>query len=165
MFYMLGKKERCMKLNAINTCFKARVSRNWDGSCSETRNQSMMSYDEAITKIESKKAEAIELDKFICSKEVQPIIGALPKKDLLNIKHPTYIDEFYSSENESTLEYIPRNSNSLKRTFYSSIHPHQLSTLKFSNVRKQDGTLNKEGIIGWLSYLNDFFGTEQTSLF
>ena len=154
-----------MNISPLGVSFGARISRNWDGMNSENRTQSMMSYDEAIAKIQAKKQEAVELDKFICSKEIQPLVAKLPRKDLLNIKHPTYIDEFYSSENESSLEYIPRNSNSLKRAFYSSVNPHQLSTLRYDEVRKADGSLNKDGIVGWLKYLNDFFGTEQTSLF
>ena len=154
-----------MKVQMLGVNFKARVSRNWDGMNTETRTQSMLSYDEAIAKIEEKKSQAMELDKFVCSKEVEPLIRNLPKKDLLNIKHPHYIDEFYSADEQTSLEYIPRNSKSQKRAFYSSINPHQLSTLKFTHVRKADGSLNKDGIIGWLGYLNDFFGSEQTSLF
>ena len=154
-----------MNINPLGVSFTARVSRNWNGITSENRAQVVKSYDEAIAKIQDKKNEALELDKFMSSKEVQPLVAKLPRKDLLNIKHPQYVDEFYSAETQPSLEYIPRNSNSLKRVFYSSVNPHQLSTLQYDNVRKTDGSLNKEGIIGWLSYLNDFFGVEQTSLF
>ena len=108
-----------MNINLLGVNFGARSTRNWDGVRSDNRSQVVKSYDDAIAKIQEKRDEAVELDKFISSKEIQPLISKLPRKDIVNIKYPAYVDEFYSSEETQTLEYIPRNSKSLQKCFYS----------------------------------------------
>ena len=76
-----------MIINSINgnANFKAKLKRNWDGVAQETKAEVLATYDNAINEIKIKRVQAAELDAFMHSDEVKPLLEQLPKKDMVNI--------------------------------------------------------------------------------
>ena len=147
-----------MKINSINTnnSFTAKISRNWDGVGESRKKDVVDSYNSAIRGIVEKRNQALELDTFMNSKEVKPLLKKLPKEDLVNINQYYYPSCDELDEQTPILKYIPREDASHDKIFYTTINPNP-SFLEFSEVRSENGKLNKEGITNWLKGLAEFF--------
>lgn len=141
----------------VNISFRAQVTRNFDGVASENSEKVIAGYDKEIQKLLKQKNDAVELDTFMSSHEVKEYTKLLPKKDFVDIRQSVDNDK----ENiPANLQYVVRDDNSLHKLFKTTIHPEKRDDLAFSELRKEDGSLNKEGIMGWLNHLVEFFGTK-----
>lgn len=155
-----------MKLTPINSnmSFKARLERNIGPKIvnpetqrpilhiNDPLNLVLMDYDNAIERIRAQKARAIELDAFMHSDEVTQYIGALPQEDIVSIMYRPRNNEDLSEYN-ILLRYIPGNSISYTRTQYRDYKDPRLDM----KAQNKDGSINKQGIIGWLTDLKHFF--------
>jgi len=139
-----------MKINPISTTnFKARISRNWDGVGETSKRDTVREFDSAINQLKERKQQVLELDEFMNSDEVKPLLKSLPRKDLVNINNN------YCTQPPS-LEYITRERKSQDKIFYTTINPKPMF-LTLSETRTPDGTLDKKGITEWLVRMNEFF--------
>ena len=143
----------------LNISFGAKITRNFDGVCSDTPEKVIAGYDKEIQKLIKKRDDAAELDTFMSSKEVKQITKQLPKKDLVDIQQSVYHDEL--EDCITGVQYIVRDDKSWEKLFKTTIHPEKRDDLAFEKVRKEDGTLNKEGIIDWLNHLVELFGDKK----
>lgn len=141
-----------------NISFCAQITRNFDGVCSENSQKVIAGYDKEIQKLIKKRDEASELDTFMNSKEVKQLTKQLPKKDIVDIQQSVYNDKI--EDCFTGVQYVVRDDKSWDKLFKTTIHPEKRDDLAFQQVRKDDGTLNKEGILGWLNHLVEFFGNK-----
>lgn len=142
-----------------NISFGAQITRNFDGVCSDTAQKVVDGYDKEIQKLIKQRDNAIELDTFMNSKEVKQLTKQLPKKDLVDIQQSIYHDR--NEDSITGVQYVVRDDKSWDKLFKTTIHPEKRDDLAFEQVRKEDGSLNKEGILGWLNHLVEFFGDKK----
>ncbi|MBQ8635402.1 hypothetical protein IJ425_04545 [bacterium] len=147
-----------MKITSINSNynFTARITRNWDGVGELSQKEVVNTYNSAIKSIAEKRDQALELDEFMSSKEVKPLLKKLPKQDMVNINQGYYASSDETDEETPTLEYIAREDSSHDKIFYTTINPNP-NFLEFREVRTSEGKLNKKGITEWLKQLGEFF--------
>ena len=127
-----------------NISFGALITRNFDGVCAQ--------------RLMKQKEQAFELDSFMNTKEVKQLAKQLPKKDIVDIQQS--VDHDKQEDSITGLQYIVRDDKSIDKLFKTTIHPEKRDDLAFEQVRKEDGSLNKEGIMGWLNHLVEFFGNK-----
>ena len=138
-----------------NISFGALITRNFDGVGAQTSQKVMAGYDKEIQKLLKQKEQALELDSFMNTKEVKQLAKKLPKKDIIDIQQS--VDHDKLEDSITGLQYVVRDDKSFDKLFKVTIHPEKRDDLAFEQVRKEDGSLNKEGIMGWLNHLVEFF--------
>jgi len=143
-----------MSIAPIN--FTAKITRNWDGRQSETREQLTHSYDLEIQTIQKQKEKIIELDKFMHSSEIKPLLEKLPKRDIVDIQDNTFLNGYNSNEKEIFLEYMPMTEATNKKAFNGSSRIQTWHLGMYGQIWTEDGTLNKKGIKIWLNKLANF---------
>lgn len=143
-------------MSNINFC--AQITRNFDGVCSENSQKVIAGYDKEIQKLVKQRDNAIELDTFMNSKEVKQLTKQLPQKDIVDIQQSVEHEKIEDSM--TGLRYVIRDNKSFDKMFKTIAHTEKEDDLSFEKVRKDDGSLNKEGILSWLNNLVEFFSNK-----
>lgn len=161
-----------MKINNIqSTNFNAKVVRNpyyeqYSNSGESIRleqplQKTIQEYDKQIAIIEKQKQSAIELDRFMSSKEVKNLLDELPEEDEIILKSqysPVISSLSYSNDvtlADIAIQYSPKNQESKNR--YVNLHLFQKRQVSSQNISNSNG-LDKEKLTQWLFDVRNIFG-------
>ena len=116
---------------------------------SQSKSELAREYDAKIAKIQKEKQTVLELDEFLSSKEARNALNRLPHEDTISISTPKTADE------QLSLTYI--DNTVFDRLTLQEFEDWKGSEMDIYFPIKKDGTLDKKGIVKWISKTVEFF--------